>query len=47
MDNIRNNLSERQFSGEEAQDLIKCRHLMRNIDFTYEWERMRKKKRKK
>ena len=34
LDNIRNDLSERELSGEEAQDLVKWRLLIRNIDST-------------
>ena len=35
MDNIRNDLSERELSGEEAQDLVQWRRLLRNIDPTF------------
>ena len=35
MDNIRNDLSERELSAEEAQDLVQWRHLLRNIDPTF------------
>ena len=34
LDSIRNDLSERELSGEEAQDRIKWRRLVRNIDAT-------------
>ena len=34
LDNIRNDLSERELSGEEAQDRVLWRHLIRNIDPT-------------
>ena len=34
LDNIRNDLSDRELSGEEAQDRIKWRRLIRNIDPT-------------
>ena len=34
LDNIRNDLTERELSGEEAQDRIKWRRLIRNIDPT-------------
>ena len=43
LDNIRNDLSEKELSREEAQDRVKWRRLIRNIDPTYKWERMRKK----
>ena len=43
LDNIKNDLSERELSGEEAQDRVQWRRLRRNIDPTYKWERMRKK----
>ena len=39
LDNIRNDLSDRELSGEEVQDRVKLRRLTRNM-----WERMRKKK---
>ena len=32
LDNIKNDLSERELSGEEAQDRVQWRHLIRNID---------------
>ena len=47
LDNIRNDLSERELSGEEAQDRVQWRRLIRNIDATLKRERMRKKKKKK
>ena len=34
LDNIRNDLSEKELSGMEAQDRVKSRHLIRNIDPT-------------
>ena len=34
----------RELSGEEAQDRTKWRRLIRHIDSTSKWERMRKKK---
>ena len=34
LDNIKNDLSERELSGEDMQDLVKWRRLIRNIDFT-------------
>ena len=34
LDNIRNDLSERELSGEEAQDRAKWRRLIRHIDPT-------------
>ena len=34
LDNIKNDLSERELSGEEAQDRVQWRHLIRNIDPT-------------
>ena len=34
----------RELSGEEAQDRVQWRCLIINIDQTYKWERMRKKK---
>ena len=34
LDNIKNDLSERELSGEEAQDRIQWRHLIRHIDHT-------------
>ena len=43
MDSIRNDLSERELSGEEAQDRVQWRHLIRNIDPTYKWESIQKK----
>ena len=33
-DNIKNDLSERELSGEEAQDRVQWRRLIRNIDPT-------------
>ena len=35
MDNIRNDLSERELSGEEAQDRVQWRRLLRNIEPTF------------
>ena len=32
LDNIKNDLSERELSGEEAQDRVQWRRLIRNID---------------
>ena len=34
LDNIKNDLSERELSGEEAEDLVQWRSLIRNIDST-------------
>ena len=34
LDNIKNDLSERELSGEEAQDRVQWRGLIRNIDPT-------------
>ena len=34
LDNIKNDLSERELSGEEAQDRVQCRRLIRHIDPT-------------
>ena len=34
LDSIRNDLSERELSGEEAQDRVKSRRLIRNINPT-------------
>ena len=34
LDNIKNDLSERELSGEEAQDRVQWRRLIRNIDPT-------------
>ena len=34
LDNIKNDLSERELSGEEAQDQVQWRRLIRNIDPT-------------
>ena len=34
LDNIKNDLSERELSGEEAQDRVQRRRLIRNIDPT-------------
>ena len=34
VDNIKNDLSERELSGEEAQYRVQWRRLIRNIDFT-------------
>ena len=34
VDNIRNDLSQRELSGEEAQDRVKWRRLIRNVDPT-------------
>ena len=46
-DNIRNDLSERELSGEEVRDQVKWRRLIiRNINHTKKWEKMRKKKKK-
>ena len=44
LDNIKNELSERELSWEEMQDQVHWRHLIRNINPTYKLERMRKKK---
>ena len=44
LDNIKNDLSERELSGEDAQDRAKWRRLIRHIDPTYKWEKMRKMK---
>ena len=46
MENIKNDLSERELSGEGAKDRVQWRGLIRNIDPTIKWERMRKKKKK-
>ena len=46
LDSIRNDLSQREFSGEDAQDCVKLRLLIRNIEPTSKWERMQKKKKK-
>ena len=43
MDNIRNDLSERGLSEEDAQDRSRWRRLTRHIDPTYKWEKMKKK----
>ena len=42
LDNIRNDLSERELSVEEAQYRVKWRRLIRNIDPTHKWERMQR-----
>ena len=34
LDDIKNDLSERELLGEEAQDRVQCRRLIRNIDLT-------------
>ena len=34
LDNIRNDMSERELSGEEAQDRVQRKRLIRNIDLT-------------
>ena len=39
-----NDLSERELSGEESQDRVKWRYLIRNIDPTYELDEMWTKK---
>ena len=39
LDNITNDLSERELSGEESQERIKWRRLIRNIDPTQKWEK--------
>ena len=44
LDNIKNDLSERELSGEQAQYRVKWRCLIRNIDPIQKWERMWKKK---
>ena len=45
LDNIKNDLSERELSGEDPQYRAKWRRLIRHIDPTEKWEKMRKKKR--
>ena len=47
LDSIRNDLSERELSGEDGQDGAKWRSLIRHIDPTKNREKMRKKKKKK
>ena len=47
LDSIRNHLSERELSREDAQDRTKWRRLIRHIDPTIKWEKMRKRKKKK
>ena len=44
LDSIRNDLSERGLSEEDAQDRPRWRRLIRHIDPTYKWEKMKKKK---
>ncbi len=44
LDNIKTDLGERELSGEEAQHRVQWRRLIRHIDPTQKWERMRKKK---
>ena len=44
LDSIRNDLSERELAGEDAQDRAKWRRLIRHIDPTYKWEKMKMKK---
>ena len=46
LDNIRNDLSEREFNKrEDAQDRAKWRRIIK-IDPTYKWEKMRKRRRR-
>ena len=44
LDNIRNDLSERELSGEEVQHRFQWRRIIRNIDPTYMWGRTQKEK---
>ena len=44
LDNIKKDMSEIELSGDEALDRIQRWGLIGNIDRTYKWERMRKKK---
>ena len=39
LDSIRNDLSQRELSGEEAQDLVIWRRLIRITDPTYKWDK--------
>ena len=44
LDSIRNDLSEKGLSGEDAQDRPRWRRLTRHIDPTRKWGKMKKKK---
>ena len=46
LDNIKNDLSERDFSGDDAQDRARSRRLIRHIDPTQKWGKMQKKKKR-
>ena len=45
LDSIRNDLSERELSREDTQDRAKWRRLIRHIDPTKKWEKIRKRRR--